>query len=47
VAGDTISVTAGTLDTPTGLTLDKHIFVEDKGDYYVIDDRALQFPGTG
>jgi hypothetical protein len=47
VAGDTISVTAGTLDSPTGLTLDKHIYVVDKGDYYVINDTAVQFPGTG
>jgi hypothetical protein len=47
LGGDTISVTAGTLDIPTGLTLGKHIYVEDKGDYYVINDSAAQFPGTG
>jgi len=47
VAGDSISVAAGTLDTPTGLSIHKHIYVEDKGDYYVIADTAPTFPGTG
>lgn len=32
------SVTAGTLDGPTGIELAEHIFVADKGDYYSIDD---------
>ena len=26
----------GSVDTPTGLALSRHIFVEDKGDYYAI-----------
>jgi hypothetical protein len=30
------SITAGTLDMPTGLTIDEHIFAADKGDYYEI-----------
>ncbi len=47
VVGDTISVAAGSLDAPTGLSIDKHIYVDDKGDYYVISDAAEQFPGTG
>jgi len=34
---DAISITAGTLDTPTGLTVEEHIFVADKSDYYTID----------
>ncbi len=36
--GDTsyVSVAMGTLNAPTGLSLDKHIFTEDKGDYYEI-----------
>ena len=34
---DAISVTAGTLDTPTGLSVEQHIFVADKSDYYTID----------
>lgn len=33
---DDISIFAGTLDTPTGLTCSSHIFVADKGDYYDI-----------
>jgi hypothetical protein len=32
------SITAGTLDTPTHLAIDQHIFVADKSDYYAIDD---------
>lgn len=32
------SVGSGTLDGPTGLTTAKHIYVEDKGDYYAIPD---------
>jgi hypothetical protein len=39
---DTISVTAGTLDTPTHLTLTEHIFVADKSDYYEINDELPQ-----
>jgi hypothetical protein len=34
-----ISITAGTLDKPTGLTAAAHICVESIGDYYqIIDD---------
>lgn len=32
----TISVTAGTLDLTTGLRMTRHIFVEDRSDYYDI-----------
>jgi hypothetical protein len=35
---DAISVTAGTLDTPTSLSVEQHIFVADKSDYYAIND---------
>lgn len=35
---DTVSFALGALDLPTGLTLGKHIFCEDKGDYYDIED---------
>ncbi|MGC1387953.1 MAG: GFA family protein [Steroidobacteraceae bacterium] len=38
LGADTISITAGTLDTPTNLTLTEHIFVADKSDYYEIND---------
>lgn len=33
----TTSIASGTLDGPTGLQTDKHIFVADKGDYYEIE----------
>ncbi|MGB0506966.1 MAG: GFA family protein [Pikeienuella sp.] len=33
---DNISIFAGTLDTPTGLTCSSHIFVANKSDYYDI-----------
>ena len=39
------SVEAGAVDGPTGTTLDSHIFVADKGDYYRITDGLPQFPG--
>jgi hypothetical protein len=35
---DSVSITAGTLDTPTGIALEQHIYVADKSDYYTIDD---------
>jgi len=37
-AEDTISFSLGSLDGPTGTSLEKHIFVADQGDYYVIAD---------
>ena len=39
---DLISFSLGSLDRPTGLQLDRHIFVADKGDYYTIDDGLPQ-----
>jgi hypothetical protein len=39
---DAISITAGTLDVPTHLKIEEHIFVADKSDYYTIDDDAPQ-----
>lgn len=39
---DTISFALGALDAPTGITLERHIFVEDKGDYYDISDGLPQ-----
>jgi hypothetical protein len=38
LADEAICITAGTLDTPTGIALDQHIFTADKGDYYTLDD---------
>ena len=42
-----ISITAGSLDAPTGLSMAAHIFVADKGDYYTIEDGMEQFPQGG
>ncbi|MFQ6551153.1 GFA family protein [Aestuariibius insulae] len=39
---DTISFAMGALDGATGLSLGKHIFVRDKGDYYDITDGLPQ-----
>jgi hypothetical protein len=39
---DTISFALGALEAPTGLTLEKHIFTADKGDYYDIADGLPQ-----
>ena len=41
--GDEISINAGSLDQPTGLKTTKHIFVEEKGDYYEITDDLPRF----
>ncbi len=38
LGSDTTSITAGTLDTPTGLKIEKHIFAADKSDYYELND---------
>lgn len=34
VGEDRVSIAAGTLDGPTGLTIESHIYTEDAGDYY-------------
>ncbi len=39
---NTTSFALGAIDGPTGLRLEKHIFVADKGDYYEIADGVLQ-----
>ncbi len=44
--GAAVSINAGSLDQPTGLALKKHIFVDDKADYYEIDDRLPKFAGS-
>jgi hypothetical protein len=38
------SILAGAFDQPTGLKMGVHIFCEDKGDYYEINDDAPQYP---
>src|SRR5271168_563996 len=42
IGSDTTSITAGSLDAPTGLAIEKHIFVGDKSDYYQIHDQLPQ-----
>lgn len=37
-----IAISMGAFDKPTGATLEKHIFVADKGDYYDLDDGLPQ-----
>lgn len=39
---DGMSFSLGAIDGPTGLRLQKHIFVADKGDYYEIADDVPQ-----
>lgn len=39
---DTMSVALGAVDEPTGIALERHIFVADKGDYYQIADGLPQ-----
>ncbi len=44
---DYVAISAGTLDTPTGLRIAGHIYCADKGDYYEITDGDYQQAGTG
>ena len=46
VGRDTISITAGSLNPPTGMKTVRHIMVADKGDYYTIADGVPQDPGS-
>ncbi len=39
-----IAVAAGCLDAPLDLTTEAHIYVADKGDYYLLEDNLPQFP---
>ncbi len=39
---DTTSFALGAVEAPTGLTIEKHIFVGDKGDFYEIADGVPQ-----
>lgn len=43
--GANLSIFAGTLDRPTGLSLAGHIFCADKGDYYEIEGEAPRAAG--
>lgn len=37
-----VGIAAGCLESPTGMAIDRHIFVADKGDYYEITDDVPQ-----
>lgn len=41
-ADNDTGVSLGSLDGPTGLHLERHIFTADKGDYYGITDQVRQ-----
>jgi hypothetical protein len=41
-----VSINAGALDEPTGLTIAKHIYVADKRGWYEVHDGLPQLPGT-
>jgi len=40
-ARDTVSISAGTLDEPTGLRLLGHVYVSQAGDYYELPEDGL------
>jgi hypothetical protein len=42
LGGPTLSVTAGSLDGPTGLSCRAHVFTAWKGDYYEIPEDGLE-----
>ena len=42
-SGESTAVSAGTLETPTNLRVDRHIFTKDKSDYYRIASEEVQF----
>ena len=41
---DYIAIAAGSLDAPTDIHLEGHIFCADKGDYYDVSDGDYQHP---
>ncbi len=45
--GDHISIAAGTLDPPTGLTTAGAIFADEASDYHRLDDQIPQKAGDG
>ncbi len=44
LGGSNISIAAGMLDSSKGLKTVEHIFVDDKPDYYEIEDDLLKYP---
>lgn len=46
VHDDYVAVSAGTLESPTGLSTLRHVFVAEAGDYYDISDGLERFSGS-
>ena len=44
VGGERMSIAAGSLDKPQGLSIAAHIFVSEAGDYYAIEDGVPASP---
>ena len=44
--GSTLSVTAGSIDEPTGLVSGAHLFTASKGDYYELPDDGVERHAT-
>lgn len=44
IGSDRTSIMAGALDGPTGLSMQSHIFTEDIGDYYTLNDDVPVYP---
>ena len=44
LGGSNISIAAGMLDSSKGLKTVEHIFVDDKPDYYEIEDDLPKYP---
>ena len=42
--GKYMAIMAGALDVPTGIASREHIYVDDKSDYYTLDDGLPTFP---
>ncbi len=40
-----LGINMGSLDQPTGLKLERHIYVEEKADYYDLDEKLPRFAG--
>lgn len=41
-----LAIAAGSLDTPTGLTTERHVFIDDAGDYYEIPEDVPHHHGS-
>ena len=41
-----MNVSAGSIDGPTGLLTERHIYLDDVGDYYQIHPQELRTTGT-